>query len=133
MEEPVVDCVEPVVVEDVPVVERVPARNFTLVDVDRPGSTTTEELLRRFLTIVVLLSGAVATTWVRLRLAYFFFFFTMVTDDGRSSDTVTCWRVRLRTTTSGPDSLRTETLAPPDRRPAAGWIARTPARHIRPR
>lgn len=95
MEEPVVDCVVPPEVDEVPVVDvapvvvRVPERTLTLVEVLRPGSTTTP-LLVRFLITVVLLSGAVAITRVRFFLAYFFFFFTTVTDEGWSSVTVTC-------------------------------------------
>ena len=117
VEAPLVVCVDPPDVDDVPVVVdapvvvRVPERTFTLVEVLRPGSTTTP-LLVRFLITVVLLSGAVAITRVRFFLAYFFFFLTTVTDEGRSSVTVTCCRERLRTTTSGLDSLRTETLDP---------------------
>ena len=65
-DEPVVDCEPldvdvPVVVELAPVVVRVPERTFTLVEVLRPGSTTTP-LRVRFLITVVLLSGAVAIT-----------------------------------------------------------------------
>jgi len=108
----------PPVVEVPVVVERVPERIFTLVEL-RLGLTYTP--VRRLLMIVVRLSGSLAITWVRVRLAYFFFFFTttyffffftIVTDDGRSSVTAICCRERVRVTTSGPERVRTEKLDP---------------------